>query len=90
MEERRAKSKAQMAYKIQHSLVGVPHTAYRPVPDHHHTRGQSLYLPYCRTIQYQHSYIPSSIRLWNRLPASVTSQPSLEQFRTALAAVTLT
>jgi hypothetical protein len=86
--ERRAKAKVLMAYKAQNSVIDVPSEPYRSVPDHR-TRGQTLFLPYIRTIQYQHSYYPSSIKLWNQLPHSVVIQPSLPAFRTALAGVTL-
>ena len=87
--ERRAKAKVLMAYKIQNNIVDVPRDAYHNVPDQHRTRGQTLFLPYIRTIQYQHSYYPSSIRLWNQLPHSVVLQPSLPALKTALAGVTL-
>ena len=41
-------------------------------------------LPINRTICFQKSFIPDTIRKWNRLPQSIRSQPSLKSFKTSI------
>jgi hypothetical protein len=41
-------------------------------------------LPFCNTVSYSKSFIPCTWRLWNGLPASTKSSPSLNIFKTRL------
>jgi hypothetical protein len=39
---------------------------------------ENLRLPYCNTVSYNKSCWPSTISLWNELPASTKTCPSVE------------
>jgi hypothetical protein len=41
---------------------------------------ENLRLPYCNTVSYNKSCLPSTISLWNELPASTKTCPSVETF----------
>ena len=41
-------------------------------------------LPGNRTTRFQKSFIPDTIRKWNKLPLSIRSQPSLKKFKSSL------
>ena len=41
-------------------------------------------LPYCNTVCYNKSCLPSTINLWNELPASTKTCPSVETFKKKL------
>ena len=66
--ERRAKARATLFYKIINGLVAVPSQPYL-VPYIRDTRGHAVkyYIPTTRTVVYQNSFFPASIRLWNNL-----------------------
>ena len=38
-------------------------------------------LPHCNTVSYYKSFLPSTLRLWNELPTSIKSSPSVESFK---------
>jgi hypothetical protein len=42
---------------------------------------ENLRLPYCNTVSYNKSVLPSTISLWNELPASTKTCPSVETFK---------
>ncbi|XP_072033236.1 uncharacterized protein [Amphiura filiformis] len=92
LSERRAHSKTIMLYRIVHGLVAIPCG-----PPYFHpstcgaTRGHHLQFRqhHCRIQSYQYSFFPSAICLWNVLPASVVSAPSLEAFRSRLSPLQL-
>jgi hypothetical protein len=46
--------------------------------------GDNIRLPFCNTVSYSKGFIPCTLRLWNGLPASTTSSPSLNIFKTRL------
>ena len=46
--------------------------------------GDNIRLPFCNTVSYSKSFIHCTLRLWNGLPASTTSSPSLNIFKTRL------
>ena len=46
--------------------------------------GDNFRLPFCNTVSYSKSFIPCTLRLWNSLPASTKSSPSLNIFKTRL------
>ena len=91
LSERRAHSKTIMMYRIVHGLIAIPSGPPIFIPSGVTTRGHNLQFlqPHCRILAYQHSFFPSSICLWNHLPASVVSAVSLDQFRNKLSNLTL-
>ena len=50
------------------------------------SRGQPnrLLLPQSRTYSHLHSFFPSTIRLWNRIPHKASSAGSLTAFKSAV------
>ena len=80
LQERRAQAKVTMMYRIVYQLVDVPTTYLIPISS---IRGHGLnYLvPYARTQIYQRSFFPDTIRLWNSLPQSVVSCPTIDSFK---------
>ena len=90
LDERRAKAKATMLYRIKHDLVDVP-------ADDHLIRlttrsrrgGEEFRVPYARTLSYKRSFFPDSIQIWNRLPSNVTAAESLATFKKRLSSHTV-
>ena len=74
-----------LMYRTIHNLVDIPCSAYYH-PAVMSTRGQTIryLLPFCRTDTDRHSFIPSSIRLWNGLPEIIARSPTLDSFKAGL------
>ncbi|XP_072030575.1 uncharacterized protein [Amphiura filiformis] len=84
LQQRRDTSKLVMLYKSYYGLVDIP-------PCHlvllsSRTRGHNLrfVIPRASILVYQHAFFPSTIRMWNALPASLVTAPSCEAFRGGL------
>ena len=89
LETRRKVAKLSMMYKIVNNLVVFPESSALLQP---------LNNPYCtrfthnlsfsnfqgRTSRFLYSYFPSTLTLWNRLPYSITSSPSVPSFKHSL------
>ena len=86
---RRQHAKLTMFYKIVHQLIDIPAQPYL-LPASTTTRGhhERFLVPTSRLILHQGSYFPSTIRLWNALPAQLVVCSTLEAFRSQLAATT--
>ncbi|MCG8075849.1 MAG: reverse transcriptase family protein, partial [Candidatus Thiodiazotropha taylori] len=87
---RRTQTKAIMMYRVVHGLVAIDLPAYMH-PQGVSTRGHSYrYIPqYCRTQTMKGSYFPSTTLIWNQLPDSLVAAPSLEAFKTGIAAANM-
>lgn len=85
LEVRRDNAKLTMMYRIVNNLVDIPPTPYLNKTSLS-TRGHSerFLIPHTRTSIYRHSYLPSAIRQWNRLPGSMVAADSLDSFKTQL------
>lgn len=85
LQERRAHSDVIMVYRIMNGLVAIPVEPYF-VTTSPSTRGHSIRLlqPHCRIQAYQYSFFPRVVHLWNDLPASVVTAPTLETFKNRL------
>ena len=71
-------------YKAANGLMTVPDGIIVPrLCDHNtHSSNQITYIqPFARTNTYHHSFFPSIISLWNSLPQSVVSAPSVQSFK---------
>ena len=87
LQTRRQQNKAAMMYLIVNNLVEIP-------ADHYLTdagvltRGhqQRFFVPYCSVNAYKRSFFPSTVLLWNALPASTISAPSLDDFKVLVCA----
>ena len=90
--KRREKQKLILLYKIINGLT--PNYMYdmiQPYTENIHDynlrqqiSGDNFRLPFCNTVSYSKSFIPCTLRLWNCLPASTKSSPSLNMFKTRL------
>ena len=82
LEERRARSKSIMLYRILNNLVEVPLHQYIQI-NTTRTRGSCAHN--IRQIStkdaYKYSFLPRTIVTWNLLPPELRSQPTVESFR---------
>ena len=76
-----------MMYKIVNNLVDIPADQYLTTAEAS-TRGhQQRYLvPFCSVNAYKGSFFPTAICLWNTLPASTISSPSIDNFKILVSA----
>ena len=86
LETRRTQAKLLTLYKIIHNLIDTQ----IEIPTSKHcylTCGHSLKLSqyYTRVNAYKHSFLPSTIKLWNTLPNHVVTQESIDKFQDSLA-----
>ena len=88
LRERRAQAKVTMMYKIIHQTVDVTSTALSKTVG---VRGHShrYLVPFARTLIYQKSFFPDTIRLWNSLPPAVVTCTDIEAFRLQVQAINL-
>ncbi len=72
-----------------HELVKVP--SKQLIPTTVNTRGHSSKFKQisARTNYYKYTFFPAFIPIWNSLPSTVASAPTLEEFKKRLADVTL-
>ena len=88
LEHRRKEAKCIMFYKIINNLVCVNfHHYLQPITSstrRHHLRYTHLQ---ARVDVFRHSYLPSTIHLWNMLPAQTVSSSSIDIFKDNLANV---
>ena len=79
LQQRRQHSKIIMLYRIRHQLASIPTATYiRPS-----TRNTQHYiLPYARTLVFQTSFFPSTIKIWNNLQPGVERSSSVVECRT--------
>ena len=89
LEERRAKSRVIMFYKIVHQLVDIP--VYLLIPNLRSTRShKQMYHVLAHTVKaYQYSFFPSSILLWNSLPPTLVEAPSVDALKARLSSARL-
>ena len=80
LQERRAHAKVTLMYRIVYQLVDVP-TTYLISISSIRGHGLNYLVPYARTHIYQRSFFPDTIRLWNSLPQSVVSCPTIDSFK---------
>ena len=72
LQQRRARSRVLMLYRIRNGLVAIPAAAYlEPVPICTR-RFETRYVQIqCTTGTYSQTFFPSAIRLWNTLPVDI-------------------
>ena len=88
LQQRRHQAKSVMMYRIVNSLVDIPQREYLHPQGTAVTRGHQcrFMVPYSRTDTFRMAFFPSAIRLWNQLPESIVNAPSLDVFKTGIAA----
>ena len=87
-QQHRHQAKSVMMYRIVNSLVDIPSREYLHPQGTAVTRGHQCRFmdPYSRTDTLRMAFFPSAFRLWNQLPESVVNAPSLDVFKTGIAA----
>ena len=87
LEERRARAKIIMTYKIIKNLIDIPasHFTFNPRDTRQHNF--IIYVTSVNTTMYLHSFFPSAIRLWNSISAYLVNSPSLDCLRGRLAKI---
>ena len=82
LQSRRDQSKLTMMHMIVNNSIEIPVGQYLNATDvaarEHHQRFQPIY---CSINAYKGSAFPSTVRLWNGLPASVISAPTLKDLK---------
>ena len=90
--KRREKQKLILLHKIINGLTpDYMYDMIQPYTENIHDynlrqqiSGDNVRLPFCNTVSYSKSFIPCTLRLWNGLPASTKSSPSLNILKTRL------
>ena len=77
LQHRREQCKTNMMYRIVDDLIDIPAENYLTHSGGHGTR---FLVPYFVNA-YKSSFFPSTIRLWNSLPVSAVTAPSLDAFK---------
>ena len=87
LQERRARMRAVLSYKVTHQLVAVNSVLYLiPITaptrqDHSHTYHRIA----TKSSYHKYSFYLCTIKEWNKLPASIIESPNLELFKAGLA-----
>ena len=80
LEQRRNQIKLALFFKIVHGIVDgstLTLTPLNTITRGHHCR---YALPFSRTESYLNSFLPSTIRLWNKLPAILSEIDNINDF----------
>ena len=75
-----------MFYKMHSGLVAIHPTLYLTPRQYYHT-SHKYYIPHSRIDQHAFSFFQSTVRLWNKLPATTAQAPSLNAFKARVAAL---
>ena len=81
LEQRRNQIKLVLFFKIVHGIVDGSTLILTPlntITRGHHCR---YALPFSRTESYLNSFLPSTIRLWNKLPATLSEIDNINDFK---------
>jgi hypothetical protein len=85
LEERRARQKVIMMYRIVHHQVAIdPSNFLQLVTTRNRGHSSKFLVPHARTHVLKYSFFPRAIRLWNSLPARIIDCQSLDCFKTAI------
>ena len=79
--DRRREHRLTMLYKIQRGLVDINTGPILRTNDRRTRGGNRIYQPAAPQPVYKYSFYPRTIQEWNRLPATTTDYPTLEEFR---------
>ena len=89
LEERRAKCKVSLLYKAQNRLIDMP-TDFLALNDRKNRNGGHNYaIPASNVDSHLHSFYPSTVRLWNLLPADTQKCDDITAFKNKLGNITL-
>ena len=71
-------AKSFMMYQIMYHLVSIPTVVLIPTVS---IRGTMYLIHYARTVVYQKSFFPDTIRIWNALDSTTKACTSLDHFK---------
>ena len=80
LQEQRQHHKLNLMYKIKDNIIHAPTEDLQPNP----RKPLNYQVPHSSVDSHLHSFFPSTIRLWNQLPATTKSATSLASFSSAL------
>ena len=82
LQQRRKQAKTTMLFKITKGLVDVDSSRLKPTSTANRTRGHChrFQIPTSKLRTHQQSFFPSTIRLWNKLPANMVRIDNLDKF----------
>ena len=87
LQQQRQRFDLVLLYRVVHGLVAVP-ASYLPTPATVCSTRQSNSLkfiqPPCERNAYHHSLFPRTVPIWNSLPTTVVTAPSLDIFKSAV------
>lgn len=91
LQERRAKTKAVMFYRIVNGLIAIPADEHlRSIISSTRLGHQQRYLvPYARSETYMKSFFPDTIRIWNGLAPKIVACTTLDSFKREVQSVQL-
>ena len=87
LQERRDQHSLILFYKIVNNLVEIPSNILPPkaLRGSHH----KYQIPPSNIDVHKHSFVPRTVRLWNKLPVDVAGAPTLDTFKVRLASLNL-
>ena len=71
-----------MLYKIRNDLIRISKKDLVPATSLRYRLNYAV--PHSKLERHLHSFFPSSIRLWNRLPSEIKLSPDLLKFKSAV------
>ena len=89
LEERRARSKMILIKRAELDLVKIPTEDLQFKQNNTRRAAHSYVLPRSRTNSHLHSFFPSSVRLWNKLPNDIKDIENIDTFKLKLQGLTL-
>ena len=89
LQQRRMQSKTVILYRVVHQLVSIPVTPFLIPARALRGHNMRFLTPQSTVNAHLYSFFPSAIRIWNQLPSSLVSAPSLETFRDQLPSNTM-
>ena len=92
LEQRRKKSNIIFMYKVLHQQVAIPLHYHPPRVIASNTRQSHEYklmAYHTSVVQFQSSYFPRTVSVWNSLPAETVLAPSIDIFRSQVAGLSL-
>jgi len=91
LEVRRNQARAVMIYRIVNGLIAIPASLYL-TPNTQNTKGHGckFRVPAGCVDAFNYSFFPTTIRIWNQLPATVVMSPSSEAFKSRLLGIPAT
>ena len=89
LQERRARARVALFQKAYYEHVAIPMTLFEPLPMSCRGAHQKFIVPHCNTTKHENSFVPAVVKLWNTLPANITTISDPMLFRTQLCVVKL-